>query len=307
MSFPLVTDYKAAVSNARTRFATLDIEPETNPDGSLVYMAGNFAVVFKASLKSSGKKVALKCFIRDMKGIGKRYQAISDMIQKTRAPFLINLKFLPNEVFVTSTTAGNGNYPVLMMPWIEGRTMGEVIKNLSLGQKQKGLASLTRVWARLCLSMLSLGIAHGDLKHDNVLAAPDAVLKLVDYDSLYVPAMKGLPSLVLGGVHFQHPKRQTHHFGPTVDHFSMLVITLSLRVLSLEPNLYARCCSGENIIFTRKDFHSPDQSKLINHLKASKDPLVRDWTKRLLTAAAGENIAVPGIEQVLKQAEKSNV
>ncbi|MBF0094449.1 MAG: protein kinase family protein [Alphaproteobacteria bacterium] len=307
MSFPLVTDYKGAVSNAATRFATLKLEPDMGADKAPVYMAGNFAVVFKATLKSSGKKVALKCFIRDMKGIEKRYQAISDMIQRTRAPIFINLKFLPNELYVTSTTAGNGNYPVLMMPWVEGRTMGEVIKGLCHNSKQKGLASLTRVWARLCLSMMSLGIAHGDLKHDNVLATPDANLKLVDYDSMYVPVMKGLPSLVLGGVHFQHPKRQTHHFGPNVDHFSMLVITLTLRALALEPILYARCNSGENLIFSRKDFLAPRQSKLIGHLAGSRDALVRDWTKRLIAASTSDSIAVPGLDQVLKQAEKSSM
>lgn len=305
MSFPLVTDYKGAVSNAQTRFATLDLVPEVNPDGSPIYMAGNFAVVFKAALKSSGTKVALKCFIRDMKGIEKRYQAISDMIRRTKAPIFINLKFLPNEVFVTSSTAGNGNYPVLMMPWIEGRTMGEVVKNLCHGQKQKGIASLTRAWARLCLSMLSLGIAHGDLKHDNIIATPDAILKLVDYDSMYVSSMKGLPSLVLGGIHYQHPKRQTHHFGPTIDHFSMLLIVLSLRALAFEPNLYARCNSGENLIFSRKDFTSPRQSKLFNHLAGSRDPLVRDWTKRLAMALSSEAGAVAGIDQILKQAERS--
>ncbi|MEO5375783.1 MAG: protein kinase family protein [Alphaproteobacteria bacterium] len=304
MAFPLITDYTTAVRNARSRFATLDLVPELDSRGVPVFMAGNFATVFKATENSTGSRVAVKCFIRDMPDVEKRYRAIAAMIAKTKASLFINLRFCPNELFVHSTSAGNGAYPVVVMPWIEGRTLGQVIRNLCTNNKQNGLASLTRVWARLSLTMLSLGIAHGDLKHDNVMAAPDAVLKLIDYESMYVPSLKGLHSLVLGGVHYQHPKRETSHFNPSVDHFSILVITLSLRALTLDPKIYGRCNNGENIIFTRDDFAAPRQSKLVNHLLASKDGLVRDWTKVLLSSLASPSIAIPGIDKILKQAEK---
>ncbi|MFN3076294.1 MAG: protein kinase domain-containing protein [Alphaproteobacteria bacterium] len=307
MVFPLITDYTTAIRNSATRFTTLELVPKVDENGAPTFMAGNFAAVYRGTLKSHGQTVAVKCFIRDMPDLEKRYKAITAMIARVKSPLFINLKYLPNELFVHSTTAGNGNYPVLVMPWIEGRTLDKVIRDLSTQKKQNGLASLTRAWARLCLGVLSMGVAHGDLKPDNIMAAPDAVLKLIDYESFYVPALKGLPSLVLGGPHFQHPLRETKHFDTTIDHFSMLVITLSLRALALSPGLYDRCNNGENILFTKSDFLAPRQSKLVNHLLASRDTLTREWTKRLIASLASKSIAVPGLDVMLKQAEKSTV
>ncbi|MBF0562150.1 MAG: protein kinase family protein [Alphaproteobacteria bacterium] len=304
MAYPLITDYTNAVRNAHSRFTTLNLAPLLDDRGAPLLYAGNFAAVYKAVNRNTGQVIAVKCFMRELPELMARYKAISATLNRSNASMFQKFSFLENEVFVHSTTAGNGEYPVMVMPWIEGRSLGEVIKKLCLAKKQKGLASLTRVWARLCQELLSLGIAHGDLKHDNVLAAPDATLKLIDYDSVYVPALKGLPSPVLGGTNYQHPKRAKKHFNAQIDHFSMLVILLSLRSLTLNPSLYAQCNNGENIIFTGADFAAPRRSALFSTLAALRDPFVADWSKRLLSSLASETITVPNLEQALRQAEK---
>ncbi len=58
-------------------------------------------------------------------------------------------------------------------------------------------ATLSRAWANMCLELLSMGIAHGDLKHDNVLVTPDGKLRLIDYDSMFTPHLRGLKSVLL--------------------------------------------------------------------------------------------------------------
>ncbi len=304
-SFPLVTDYTNAIRNSKSRCATLDIEVEMDERGFPKMFAGNFAAVYRAKNKAKGTTIAVKCFLRDVDEVQKRYKVIAQTIRKVKQPLFCSLKFLPEEIFVTSTTAGNGSYPVVIMPWIEGRTMSQVIQSLVEKNKSKGLASMTKMWARFSYQLLATGIAHGDLKHDNILATQDAHLKLIDLESMYVPGLKGMESPILGGPAYQHPKRKGEHFDRTVDHFSILVITLSLRALASEPGLYKRCNNGENIIFTKKDFKFPQKSKLIAHLRKSKDPYIKSWTNVLVKSCENDSIAIPPIAKILKQAVKA--
>ena len=44
----------------------------------------------------------------------------------------------------------------------------------------------------------SQSFAHGDIKPDNTMVRPDGTLTLVDYDGMFVPAMKGQKSPTVG-------------------------------------------------------------------------------------------------------------
>ena len=190
------------------------------------------------------------------------------------------------------------------MPWIDGRGIGAIAELLCQRSNASALAGLTRAWGRLCLDLLRRGIAHGDLKHDNVLVSQDGRLKLIDYDSMYLPELKGLPSTMLGGINFQHPRRDVRHFDPAIDHFSMLVILLSLRALTFEPELFKRHHNGENLILIKSDFAQPERSDLLKQFGASPDFHVRDWATHLTKAAKAPTIRIPGIDAILTSATK---
>lgn len=149
-----------------------------------------------------------------------------------------------------------------------------------------------------------MGIAHGDLKHDNMQVAPDGKLRLIDYDSMFTPQLKGLKSVLLGGINYQHPRRGIDHFDNTLDHFSMLAITLSLRVLAIDPGLYQTFNTGENIILGHGDFTAGARSQLFAHLLKPPDAMVRDWSKLLIKVFRSNSIAVPGLKRVLLDARK---
>src|SRR5690606_30691261 len=104
----------------------------------------------------------------------------------------------------------------------------------------------------------SKGVAHGDLQNGNVMV--NSGLKLIDYDGIYVPTMAVGQGTELGHKHFQHPKRSTADFGPTIDRFSFIVIDLSLRAIAHNPKLFAKYSNGENIILTANDFLDPGGS-----------------------------------------------
>ncbi len=305
MTFPIINDYRNALRNSKGRFASLRVTPVMDAKGSPVFLAGNFAAVFKVTSGAMNEVFALKCFIRDLPNLQQRLSTVSEYIQQANARYLLEMGFLPDELYTTSTIAQSGNYPVAVMPWIEGDSLGSVVKRLCDKNHAKGLAALTRSWGTLCLNMLSKGIAHGDLKHDNILVTPEGQLRLIDYDSMYTPKLKGLSSVLLGGASYQHPGRDIRHFNATIDHFSMLVIALSLRALTIDPTLYRRFNTGENFILSAPDFRSGGRSEVFQALLNSPDTMVRNWSQSLLKACTANTIAVSGIERILRNATKA--
>jgi len=301
MTLPLIADYKKAVANAKVRFATLEVAPELDPQRHPQFLAGNFAGVFKVR-DGTGALVAVKCFTREMPELEKRYRALATFIKTSRPPYLVELDYLPAELYVTSPIAADADYPVVVMPWLEGTTIGGAIETLCRNNSRKALAALTRAWAKLCRDLLARGIAHGDLKHDNVIITPDSKLRLIDYDSMYLPELKGMPATLVGGINYQHPLRTPRHFDEALDHFSILVMLLSLRALTVDPSLFEAYNSGENIILTRDDFVAPDASTLFQRFLQSPDFLVKDWTRHLIKAAKSRSIRIPAIRSIVDAA-----
>ena len=304
MTFPIIGDYKTALANAGKRFSTLDVTPLLDANQEPVFIAGNFAAVFKATMGETNESVAIKCFTRDLPDLAERHRAIVQTIERPGIGAFVKIDYIPDEIFVTSLIAPTGDYPVVMMPWIEGNSLGAVVAKFCAAGNQKVLIALARAWANLCHQLLSAGIAHGDLKHDNVLVTADGKFKLIDYDSMFAPSLKKLRSVVLGGASYQHPGRTTEHFDATLDHFSMLVILLSLRALGADPSLYEAYHTGENIILTRDDFVSGGRSEALQRLRKSPDPQVRDWTAHLIRVAQSDSIAVPGLARMMDNARR---
>ena len=301
MALPNLTDYKTAVVNANARFATLNVVPLEDHTGNPVFMAGNFAGVFKM-MAADGSVLAVKCFTRKIANIEQRYREIAAFTKSSGSPFFVRFDYLPNELYVTSKLVPHGEFPVLAMPWIEARTIGAVVQLLCEREKTVALARLTQAWARLCLDLLDRGVAHGDLKHDNVLVTNDGKIRLIDYDSMYLPALRGLKSTALGSPHFQHPKRNEQHFGADLDHVSMLTVLLSLRYLTFHPQAFSRYHNGENILLSRQDLLSLRQSELFAQMLNSPDMFISDWARRLENSCAGNDISVAGLGMVLKAA-----
>ena len=66
-----------------------------------------------------------------------------------------------------------------------------------------------------------------------------AVLQLVDYDGMFVPALKGLKATENGHDYFQHPNRNLDSYSTNLDNFSVLVIYLSILAVSYDETFWA--------------------------------------------------------------------
>jgi hypothetical protein len=90
---------------------------------------------------------------------------------------------------------------------------------------------------------------------------------LVDYDGMWVPALKGRHATETGHRAYQHPERSEQDYGQEIDRFSALVIYLSLAALEKDARLWERFHTGDNLIFVREDFQQVGRSEIWQQLR----------------------------------------
>ncbi len=227
---------------------------------SLIQGAGNFGVVFKFQINESF--YAMKCFTRASQYIDTRYYEISKGIENSKLPFLIDFRYYSDAVRTTARPAEY--FPVITMGWIEGKTLFNYIQeNFSDSAKMNAVA---RQFLQTVIDMQAHSIAHGDLSGDNILITSGGQLKIIDYDGMFVPALKDLGSEELGHESFQHPKRGKY-YGPKLDNFSALIIYLSLFAISKSPDLWKYNQNDpDKLLFDINDFNNPGESAVMRDI-----------------------------------------
>ena len=196
---------------------------------------------------------ALRLFLKNLEDQAKRYASISHFVQHDSLPYTVTFDFLHQGIKIRSDW-----FPALKMEWVEGTPFEEyVIENL---QHPEVLGELSKSFVQMMNEMRYAGVAHGDLQHGNIIMCGKE-LRLVDYDGMFVPALKQYMASEVGHPNYQHPSRGAHHFGPYLDNFSAWIIYASLRGLQLDPALLHQLGGGDDcLLFRRSDFLDPLQS-----------------------------------------------
>ncbi len=266
MNYPLISEYIEAIKAAEDNFDELSfLKPVLGDDGKTVMSSGNFAVVFKMKDEKTGKLYAVKCFTREQKGRAESYKLIADELEYVSSNYLTPIKYLDDELFVDSIQSDRSEYPVLLMDWIEGKTLdvfiGENINN------PYALEMLVYQFDKMAAWLLTQPFAHGDLKPDNIIMKEDGQLVLIDYDGMYVPAMKGKKAREVGSPGYRHPSRTEEMFDEHIDDFSIASIALSLKAISLKTVLWHEFGGHDRILFKEDDFRDLTKSKCIAALQ----------------------------------------
>ena len=118
-----------------------------------------------------------------------------------------------------------------------------------------------------------LGIAHGDLQHGNILVDKDDNLFLIDYDSMYLPALKGQGDIIAGLKGYQHPKRADNiNASEKLDYFSELIIYTSIIGVAEKPEFVKKYNmeDSEQMLFSPDDFVDIEKSEIYRDLKELK-------------------------------------
>ena len=278
MQYPLISEYLAAIRDAHDNLDKLShLVPVLDNYGEPYRSSGAFAVVFKMKDEQTGKCYALKCFTEEQEGRAEAYRQIAEELEFVDSPYITSVKYMEKELFVDSNCEDD-EFPVLLMDWIEGETMETYIADHYMDNH--AMSMLCYRFCKMAAWLRSQPFAHGDIKPDNIMVRPDGTLTLVDYDGMFVPAMKGQKSPTIGTKDFSHPLRTIDDFDETIDDFALASIALSLKAISLNPSLLQTYGASDRLLFSAADYLDLSKSKIMTALQGL---LADEETKTLLS------------------------
>lgn len=241
---------------------------------------GRFAVVFRVTLPDDSLW-ALRCYTSPPQGLlderAERYACLesalqADGIRGLFAPF----RYIPDGIQV-----GGQRYPALAMPWIPGETLGRFVEKNR--EDPAALLTLARTMGEVLRRLQTVGVAHGDWQHDNILVSEGGRrITFVDYDGVYAHSLAQCPPTEQGHPNYQHPSRTgTLGYGPDIDRFPCHLIQTALTALAVEPSLWDSFNDGESLVFRRVDLEDPAEStafasvRLVSHSAPELGTLLR--------------------------------
>ena len=266
MAYPTLDQYNEAFQAHATVLADPELKAgmlSTTSFGLPLAISGGFALTY--TMQTARGKFAVRCFHREAPGIERRYAAISKRLAALGSPRFVDFEFQPRGIAV-----GGRACPIVKMAWAAGETLGQFLEAqrgspAAIGRLASALGELAAMLARE-------GIAHGDLQPGNIMVARGGSdLRLIDYDGMYVDEIKDLGSAELGHVNFQHPGRKSANpFGPELDRFSLIAISLALKALAIDPSLWGKTNSeADALLFRANDFVDPGSSAVFSALWAN--------------------------------------
>ena len=291
MQYPLISEYLAAILEAKDNLDRLShLVPVLDKYGEPYRSSGAFAVVFKMKDEQTGKCYALKCFTEEQEGRAEAYRKIAEELEFVDSPYITSVKYIGKELFVDSNCEDE-EFPVLLMDWIEGETMETYIADNYTDNY--AMSMLCYRFCKMAAWLRSQSFAHGDIKPDNIMVRPDGTLTLVDYDGMFVPAMKGQKSPTIGTKDFSHPLRTVDDFDETIDDFALASIALSLKAISLNPSLLNTYGASDRFLFSAADYLDLSKSKTMTALQGLlADEEARTLMSMFLLASAKKNLSM---------------
>jgi len=263
MEYPSATAYHNAVQNCHA--CVLDPllktgSPKKKSTYGLSVFSGGYTRVFPVTTNNG--IYALRCWTKEVENAESRYKEIKKYLDSCNLSCFVAFDYVSEGILV------NGfKYPILRMEWAEGPNLKTFIKEHL--HESKVLNKTSEQFLQTVSLLHQNHIAHGDLQHENIIVQQsqnDIDIILIDYDSLYIPAFKGMNDDIVGKPSFQHPSRINNKNGKAseyLDYFSELVIYLTLCAFSEKPELWDLfdIDTAEDFFFTEKDFLNPDHSK----------------------------------------------
>ena len=262
MRWPSFADYEFAVMDA---FAYSVLDPKFKGGSPGKGMSGGFSRVYPVDV--GAKKLALRCWTRNVVDAKIRYEEISACLKRVRLPYFVDFEYVPEGILVEGQ-----KYSTTRMEWAEGKTLRAfIVDNL---QNPDVFKTVAAEFQKMVEWLHAHQISHGDLQDGNILLKRKGArveIKLIDYDSLFVPSLRGQPDSIVGLPEYQHPQRIAGggQASEKVDYFSELVIYLSFLSLAEEPALWAQFheSTGDGLLFSAEDFKDPSQSAIFRELE----------------------------------------
>lgn len=265
MPLPTIPDYSICIKTpALVHPAVLKGGHPIQKGVQLIKYAGGFCVVFP--YQTSLKKYAVRCWHAEVSDAKRRIQVIAEALKKANLPYFVGFDFYEDGIMTPM-----GMQPLVVMDWVEAKSLKKF-----LSEHIKESATINKIadnFKKMVSDLHKHHFSHGDLQHGNIMVRQDCSLVLVDYDSMYVPDLKGFPDEIKGLAGYQHEARWNNKIvSEKVDYFSELVIYTSLRALAKMPTLWndLKMEDTETLLFSGEDINSHGTSEIFKKLR--EDP-----------------------------------
>src|SRR5213079_1568470 len=233
-----------------------------------------------------------RCFLRPISDHAERYEAISKHLRKVHLPYDVNFQFLKQGIQIRSSW-----FPIVKMQWAKGDLLhSHIEKNL---RYPASLVAVRAKWVTLVPQLEAAQVAHGDLQHGNIMVRGGSI-HLVDYDGMWVPALRGRHATEIGHRAYPHPERSGQDYGQASDRFSALVIYLSLAALERDITLWERFHTGDNLIFVREDFQQLGRSAIWQQLRRIGSREIDQLAAAVAAMVQQHPMKVGNLDSVLK-------
>jgi hypothetical protein len=242
-----------------------------DPVGTFEAYAGGAGYVYHATQRK--RQYALKVFAREVPDRGERHGQIHAHLKAASSPLFVDFRFAENGVWVHpegGKRVHSAWFPAVRMEWCSGLPLDEALEVAVDGAYAS--AEWVRVWLGLVAELRRTHTAHGDLQHGNVMVEENGRMRLIDYDGVFVPTMRGrLGAIEWGHPAYQHPARirDGAPFDEHLDGVSALVILVSLACLT--PELW-RIRNTEGLVVGSADLQDPAGSELLEEMSRRPDP-----------------------------------
>jgi serine/threonine protein kinase len=283
--YPSRTDIVTAMSNPHVSFKSEELLGGSiiRKGSRAIQYSGGYSTVFPFNTKDD-EKIAVRLWIADIGDAKKRSLEISNYLEFLNSNYFARFRYLDEAILINGIL-----HPVVVMKWVNGKTLKDYIQdNIRDSGKIRNLASKFK-------SMVEYfheeNISHGDLQHGNILVKDDGEIVVIDYDSMYIEPLEGMPDVIKGLMGYQHPQRKNNlKLNKSLDYFSELIIYLSLLVYSNDPLLWTKYYGTEDLLFSKEDLNEPNSSELIANLILSEDEMISLLANKLKEELSKDDI-----------------
>jgi len=263
---------------------------------TLLSFPGGTSCVYPVTVDNRTK--ALRCWKTLAERQEERYRHITDLLDRVEIPCMVKVHYIARGLVIREEP-----YPVVLMDWVEAPTLADYLD--AKHDHSEAIERLSESFVDTVRVLHDNRIAHGDLQDGNILVADDGndvSIKLVDYDTLYMPSLGQWPNDATTTIPaYRHPERgASPYLSSSDDHFSELVIYLSLLAIVENPFLW-KPGTEQRLLFSEDDYRDPETSPTFA-LLLRMSPRIRRLSRILHSfCAVRDTRLIPPLERVLTQ------
>lgn len=274
MTLPTISEFSISIKTPElVKSPILQGGHPVTKNGKMVKYSGGFCVVFP--YETPAKKYAVRCWHAIVPDAHIRMRNIANALKLSKLPYFVDFDYVEDCLMTPA-----GLQPGVIMDWVNAQPLKKFLSD-NLSSKDK-INLVAENFKRMVEDLHKEHFSHGDLQHGNIMVNSDCSLVLVDYDSMYVPALKGFSDEIKGLQGYQHLERWNNkELTEKADYFSELVIYISLKSLANNPEWWSKLNmeDTDTLLFSGEDIKSKGRALIFHELM--RDNAIKHLVRRL--------------------------